>query len=653
MNMLIRFHSARALTALRLPTAFILLLLQRTPVLRVATAASDIVASSPVGTLVRSALATVAALGAMHSLAGATVLVASQPGPVNVPAGKEITPIGFTVSNTINIASWRIGGTLPPGMVIEALEGGASLTGPGNLEAPAVMSGGGDDPYGYGPTSSVPTTTPVLKGAPSQPGTYTITLKAFEMPSGGGLASDTFNYTITVAASTTPATAPAITTQPSAKSVTVGDTVTFTAAVSGSPAPALQWQKNGTPISGATSATLTLTNVQLGDAGNYTLVATNSAGTATTNVVALAIAAPAPGNTAPAIARQPSPQTVAVGSTVVFSVDASGSPAPQFSWKKNGGVLSGATSATLILKNVSAADAGAYSVVITNSAGTATSLTANLALSSDPNFGHLSNLSVLTGVTSKVSQFAVGAVIGGSGTTGSKPILVRAVGPSLAAFGVGGTIGDPKIDLVSGGVTVGSNDNWNGATDISGAAAQVGAFPFAATTSKDAAILATASSGSYTMQINGVAGSTGTVLAELYDAGTTFNATTPRLINLSVLKQLDAAEILTAGFVIGGTTSRTVLVRAVGPTLGAFGVGGTMSDPKVELYAGSNLLASNDNWGGDPQLNTAASSVGAFPFSDAKDAMLLITLPPGAYSAQVSGANGSSGSALVEVYEVP
>src|SRR5581483_4409052 len=243
----------------------------------------------------------------------------------------------------------------------------------------------------------------------------------------------------------------------------------------------------------------------------------------------------------------------------------------------------------------------------------------------------------------------------GGGTSGNKAILARAVGPSLAVFGVPNTISDPKFDLQSGGTSVSSNDNWGGVASISATAAAVGAFPFAALDSKDAAIATTVPGGAYTMEVSGVGGATGGVLAELYDAGGSFSAAVTRLINLSVRKQLDSGEVLTAGFVIGGNSSRTVLVRAIGPGLAVFGVAGTMPDPKLELFDGSTSLAANDIWGGDPQLNAAGGAVGAFAIADpaSKDAMLLITLPPGAYSAQASGLGGSSGSVLVEVYEVP
>jgi hypothetical protein len=114
-------------------------------------------------------------------------------------------------------------------------------------------------------------------------------------------------------------------------------------------------------------------------------------------------------------------------------------------------------------------------------------------------------------------------------------------------------------------------------------------------------------------------------------------------------------NILIAGFVIGGSTSETLLIRASGPALAAFGVSGTLSDPQLQLYTASTLLGTSNGWLGNLAIANAAGSVGAFPWSNPSslDSAILVTLPPGAYTAQVSGASGDSGVALIEVYEVP
>lgn len=109
------------------------------------------------------------------------------------------------------------------------------------------------------------------------------------------------------------------------------------------------------------------------------------------------------------------------------------------------------------------------------------------------------------------------------------------------------------------------------------------------------------------------------------------------------------------GFTLSDT--RRVLIRAVGPTLASFGVSGTLADPKLEIYQGSNLIASNDNWGsgGDAAIIAATtSSVGAFALnSGSKDAVIITNLGAGGYTAQVSGVGGTTGVAIVEVYELP
>jgi hypothetical protein len=184
--------------------------------------------------------------------------------------------------------------------------------------------------------------------------------------------------------------------------------------------------------------------------------------------------------------------------------------------------------------------------------------------------------------------------------------------------------------------------------------AQVGAFAFSAPTSKDAAIsLPSLASGANSAKISGTG--VGTVIAELYDATPTnaFTATTPRLINVSVLKNIGTG--VTAGFVIGGSTARTVLVRAIGPTLAGFGVGGTVADPRLALFSGQTQIGANDNWGGGGALSAAFAQVGAFGLAaDSRDAALLVSLQPGAYTVQVSSVDPAiSGVALVEVYEVP
>jgi hypothetical protein len=177
--------------------------------------------------------------------------------------------------------------------------------------------------------------------------------------------------------------------------------------------------------------------------------------------------------------------------------------------------------------------------------------------------------------------------------------------------------------------------------------------------SADAALLAKLSAGAYTAQVTTKTASTGVALLETYDTATVAGAA--RLVNVSARTKVGTgADILIAGFVIAGEAPKQVLIRAVGPTLVNFGVGGVLADPKLAIFRqGSDLpLLENDNWDSSAADAVAISAAtvrsGTFALpAGAKDAAALVTLSPGAYTAQVSGAGGSVGVALIEIYEVP
>jgi hypothetical protein len=145
-------------------------------------------------------------------------------------------------------------------------------------------------------------------------------------------------------------------------------------------------------------------------------------------------------------------------------------------------------------------------------------------------------------------------------------------------------------------------------------------------------------------------------LAELYDADP---ATAGRLVNASVLNFAGAGpDVLIVGLVVNGPAPKRLLVRAAGPVLAAFGRAGALPDPKLELVRSDGVtVATNDDWGqGDvTRLRAAFRETGAFGLADpsSKDAALLVTVTPGAYSALVSAGGGQTGDVLLEVYEVP
>lgn len=366
-------------------------------------------------------------------------------------------------------------------------------------------------------------------------------------------------------------------------------------------------------------------------------------------------AGPGPGGPgSPQIVAQPASHTVAPGNTVVLSVAATN--AATFEWRRDGIVVPLGGGPTLVLGGAGVV-AGNYTVRVGNANGFVESQPARITVQPGPDFGRLVNLAIRTNAGTGAQTLIVGFAVGGAGTTGEKPLLVRGVGPSLSQFGLTGVLADPVATMFRDSTTVASNDDWAGNAQVSARATQVAAFGLTSNTSLDAALAASPTPGSYSVQITGKNNGTGIALAEVYDASPAATAGMPRLVNLSARTQVGTGnDVLIAGFVIGGTTSRTVLIRAIGPGLAPFGVTGTLADPRLQLFAGGGAtLRENDNWNGEQLLVNMGNNVGAFEIADrqSRDAMLLVTLPPGSYTAQVSGANNGTGVALVEVYEVP
>jgi len=200
------------------------------------------------------------------------------------------------------------------------------------------------------------------------------------------------------------------------------------------------------------------------------------------------------------------------------------------------------------------------------------------------------------------------------------------------------------------------NDNWGDVPDVAALRASTssqGAFALPEA-SRDAAMLVTLPPGGYTVQVAGSgtgAAAQGVAIIEVYEA----DANPSSLVNLSCRAHVGTGgDILIAGFTISGSESKRILVRGVGPTLANLGVSGTLADPKLDVIrqGAASPLASSDDW--DAALAPAFSSVGAFSLTPgSKDAALVLNLPPGSYTAQISGVGNSTGVAIVEVYEVP
>ncbi|MBL9213497.1 MAG: hypothetical protein JNL92_23735 [Opitutaceae bacterium] len=351
------------------------------------------------------------------------------------------------------------------------------------------------------------------------------------------------------------------------------------------------------------------------------------------------------------ITQQPRSQTIAPGGSVTFTVTAPG--ATTYQWRRNNTNIAGATGASYTLNALTPAANATYSVVVGNATESVTSNGAVLLVAT-PNPGRLINLSVRTTAGSGAETLIAGFVVGG---TGSKQVLVRAIGPTLGAFGVTGVLADPALGLFNASnAQISANGGWGGSAALRTAFAQVGAFALDAA-ARDAALLSPLPAGGYSAQVVSASGGTGVALVEAYDADGA--ASTSRFINLSARTVAGTgAQSLIAGFVLSGNVPRTLLIRGIGPTLGAFGVAGALANPRLELHTTVNnrdtTVAANAGWGGSPALSAAFAQVGAFalPVGSA-DAALLITLTPGSYTAQVAGAGNTTGIALVEVYELP
>jgi sugar lactone lactonase YvrE len=256
----------------------------------------------------------------------------------------------------------------------------------------------------------------------------------------------------------------------------------------------------------------------------------------------------------------------------------------------------------------------------------------------------LINLSVL-GNISAAQPIVVGFVIKG----GNKSVLIRAIGPGLSPF-LGGTLaGDPRLDLYHDTALIQSNDNWGGSSALSTVFSSVGAFSLPAN-SVDSAILTTLADGSYTSYFT--AKTDGAGLIEMYDADSA--AAPGRLINISCRYRVSSSNngSLVLGFVLHGTGQRTVLIRGVGPTLAStFHMLNTLADPKLEVYKDQQKVAQNNTW--PSFLAPASSAAGAFGLvGGSKDAVLVLTLDEGAYTAILSGADNGSGEGMIEIYEL-
>ncbi len=435
---------------------------------------------------------------------------------------------------------------------------------------------------------------------------------------------------------TRPAAAPMISSPPTGATVGLGASVTLTSVVTSAAPAVYQWYRDQVPVVGANSPTLALTGVTTSHAGNYTLEVKSEVGTAVSPTAVVAVI------TAPRILSQFQDRSVGLGGRTAFQIFTDSAGPTSYEWRRNGMVIPGATSPILVIPSVATADAGSYAVAITNASGSITSASRVLTVLPNPLSYSSRHWVAPAGVTAYFS-------IAGSQ---SKRVLLRAVGPTYATFGVSNVLVDPRLSLWrANGALVGKNDNWGDVTgvDLPAIFAQVGAFGLPAG-SKDAVIHAILSPGSYAVRLEGHTNTPGAALLELFDLD---KNPLSRLAYVGVRGEtVSFRPPLMGGLTMTNSADKRLLIRAVGPTLSdtfAF------PNPTLEVLEGTAVVANNSDWSGTATLSAAAGDAGAFALpTSSLDAALLLQqrIGTGAYTAQVLGP-GSGGDAMLEFYDLP
>ena len=381
--------------------------------------------------------------------------------------------------------------------------------------------------------------------------------------------------------------------RPPANPVSVGTSVTMGATPQ--LASTYQWKLNGVSILGATSSNYSISSVTNASAGIYSVAITSSLGTFSYTIGTLMVYA------APSITTQPAPITIFQGQAPIFTVAATGTPAPGYQWQKNGTSISGATNSSYTFASAQPSDAAAYSVIVYNSQGSVTSNPASLAVGGPP------------AIATQPASQNVGA--GGSST-------LSVVAPGPASY------------------------QWK----LNGAS-----IPAATNSSLTLSNVATTQAGSYTVVLTNAYGpATSSPLPITVSVSS-------HLYNISSRAYIGTGQFqnLVAGFYTDGSGSKNVVVRGIGPNLAVVSptlAGQTLPNPKLTWYNGSAaVLATNTAWGGGQTLANAFSSVYATPLpANSNDTAAFLSVPAGpgiGYTTQIDGLNNGSGVALVEVYD--
>jgi len=232
--------------------------------------------------------------------------------------------------------------------------------------------------------------------------------------------------------------------------------------------------------------------------------------------------------------------------------------------------------------------------------------------------------------------------------TENKTVIIRAIGPTLIDFGLPGALQDPTLELYQGNTLLFSNDDWHNSAQQ----AQITSSGLAPNKDAEAAIIWTLTPGeNYTAIMRGKNGQTGIGVVEAFDLD---RAAASKLANISTRGFVEVDDnVMIAGLIVTPSNGATVniLVRALGPTLGDFGVPAALANPTLDLVNSSGtVIRSNDNWKDSQRAEIEAA--GLAPNHDQESA-LVEAVAPGAYTAIVRGNGRTTGVALVEVYNIP
>jgi hypothetical protein len=272
---------------------------------------------------------------------------------------------------------------------------------------------------------------------------------------------------------------------------------------------------------------------------------------------------------------------------------------------------------------------------------------------------HLGNIS-----TRGFVQTGDNVVIGGFMVQGSQPkrVIIRAIGPDLTQYGVPNALANPTLELHDGtGALIASNNNWVstiiGGIITSNQVREIQASGYAPGDARESAIIADVAPGNYTAIVSGVNDMTGVALVEVYDLSPD---TASILGNISSRAFVQTGDnVMIGGFIVQGTQTKRVIIRAIGPELTQYGVPNALANPTLELHDSTGaLIATNDNWrttiiGGIITTNQVReiTASGLAP-ADGRESAIIAELPAGNYTAILRGVNDTTGVALVEVYDL-